>query len=229
VQSDAACLVASLSANLGKPIDPESDHLLPPEIFDTVLGYLAELMPFCHPRSSERNPINTYDAMAAGDDIVYVPFGFGYTNYSRRGVARPIRYTTIAGPGSDPVAGAILGGAGCAISARCKDVEAAVTYLSWLHTPEHQAGAYFENGGQPGLRAAWTDAADDAEAGGFFSGTLPTLDAAYLRPRFEGFIPAFEHAGELVHRFLAGETDDRAAVIRSANEAYARARAAARA
>jgi multiple sugar transport system substrate-binding protein len=167
--------------------------------------------------------------MAAGDEIVYVPFGFGYTNYSRAGVKVPIRYANIAGPGPDPAAGAILGGAGCAISAKCKDVEAAVEYLTWMHQPEHQAGAYFENGGQPGLRSAWTSAEDDREAGGFFSGTLETLDKTYLRPRFDGFIPAFEHPGELVHRYLTGDGITRAEIVRSSNEAYARAREAARA
>jgi multiple sugar transport system substrate-binding protein len=57
---------------------------------------------------------------------------------------------------------------------------------------------------------------------------LPTLDKAYVRPRFDGFIPAFEHMGELVHRYLAGEGDARA-IINSSNEVYARACAAAKA
>jgi len=225
-QSDAACLVASLSANLGTPIQAESDRLLPPDVFDTVLGHLERLIGLSHPQSTAWNPIRTYDAMAGNDDIVYVPFGFGYTNYSRQGVARPIRFTTIAGPGQDPAAGAILGGAGCAVSARCTEVEAAVTYLTWLHRPAYQAGDYFRHGGQPGLRAAWTDPALDREAGFFFSGTLETLDKTFLRPRFDGFIHAFEHMGFLVHRWLA-EGGDRRALIRSSNDAYARAQDAA--
>lgn len=229
VQSDAACLVVSLSANLGKPISPDTDRFLPADVFAEVLDYLAALKPYCHPQSSAGNPIATYDAMTAGDEIVYVPFGFGYTNYSRVGVKVPLRYTTIAGPGPDPAAGAILGGAGCAISAKCRDVEAAVEYLTWMHQPAHQAGAYFRNGGQPGIRTAWVSAEDDREAGGFFSGTLETLDKAYLRPRFDGFIHAIEHMGALVHRFLAGEDIARTEIIRSSNEAYARARAEAKA
>ena len=222
-QSDSACLVASLSANLGTPIRPDTDHLLPPEVFEAVLDHLAALIALSHPDSPKWNPIATYDAMSTGDDIVYVPFGFGYTNYSRLGVKKPIRFTTIAGPAPDPAAGAILGGAGSAISATCADVEAAVAYLTFLHQPEHQRGAYVDNGGQPGLRAAWTDAEVDRKAGGFFSGTLETLDKAWLRPRFDGFIHAFEHMGLLVHRWLSGE-GDRAGLIRSANDAYARAR-----
>ena len=226
-RSDAACLVASLSANLGKPISGDRDHLLPCDVFGMVLECLQLLISLSYPDSTGWNPIRTYDAMSEGDDIVYVPFGFGYTNYSRRGVAKPLRFTTIAGPGLDPKAGAILGGAGCAISTRCADIDAAVTYLTWLHRPTYQAGDYFHNGGQPGLRTAWTNPDLDRQAGLFFSGTLETLDKAFLRPRFDGFIHAFEHMGLLVHRWLA-EGGDRAAIIRSSNEAFARAREAAR-
>src|SRR6185437_11311051 len=93
VQSDAACLVATLAANLGLPISPNSDELLPTDIFTTALDYLAQLRSFCHPESPDRNPIMIYDAMSSGDNIVYVPFGFGYTNYSRLGVKKPLRYT----------------------------------------------------------------------------------------------------------------------------------------
>ena len=196
--------------------------MLPADVFEQVLDYLEALIGLCHPRSPASNPIATYDAMAAGDDIVYVPFAFGYVNYSRLGVPKPIRFANIAGPGADPAAGAILGGAGCAISARCTELEAALTYLTWVHQPAHQAGAYFRHGGQPGLRAAWTDPEIDREAGGFFSGTLETLDKTYLRPRFDGFIPAFEHMGELVHAWLSGE-GDRAGPDRLSNATYARA------
>ncbi len=109
VQSDAACLVATLAANMGSPIPRSADHLLPTDVFETALDYLSQLRPLCHPESPNRNPIKTYDAMSSGDDIVYTPFAFGYTNYSRLGAKKPIRYTTIAGPGPDPVAGATLG------------------------------------------------------------------------------------------------------------------------
>lgn len=223
VQSDAACLVASLAANLGRPIPPESD-LLPDEVFETVLDYLDELIALAHPESTRRNPIQTYDAMSAGDDIVYVPYGFGYTNYARAGSAKPIRFTAVAGPGADPAAGAILGGAGCAVSSSCREVDAALTYMRWLHDPAHQAGDYFRFGGQPGLRSAWTSPENDQVAGGFFSGTLETIDKAYLRPRFDGFIHGFEHMGLLVSRYLGGE-GSRAEVIRSSQDHYRRAAA----
>ncbi len=48
------------------------------------------------------------------------------------------------------------------------------------------------------------------------------MDKAYLRPRFDGFIPAFEHMGELVHEWLKNG-GDKASLIREANDTYARA------
>jgi multiple sugar transport system substrate-binding protein len=222
VASDSACLVATLAANLGRPIREVDDVLLPKDVFDTVLDYLAALRELAHPKAPAMNPIATYDAMSTTDEIAYVPYGFGYVTYCTPGAPRAIRFTDVAGPGPDPVAGAILGGAGCAISSRCQDVEAAVEYLTWVHQPAHMAGAYLAKNGQPGCRAAWTGAALDRRHGGFFSGTLATMEKAYVRPRFDGFISAFEHMGEAVHAWLAGEAP-RDGLVASCNSTYARA------
>lgn len=221
-QSDAACIVATFAANLGFPISEAPGDMIEPVRFDAVLGHIADLLALSHPRSPEWNPINTYDAMSSGDDIVYVPLGFGYVNYAMASRERRIAYGNIALPGAVPHAGAILGGAGCAVSATCRDVDLAVDYLTWLHGADYQAGEYFDAGGQPGARSAWCDPSVNARAGGFFAGTLDTLDKSWLRPRFDGFIDAFEHMGELVHRWAAGEIT-RAAVIDGSNERYKRA------
>ena len=64
-------------------------------------------------------------------------------------------------------------------------------------------------------------------ADGFFSGTLPTLQTAYVRPRFDGFVRFFEAAGVQINRCLDGELND-AGLIRWLNDHYARQRVAAR-
>ena len=46
-------------------------------------------------------------------------------------------------------------------------------------------------------------------AGGFFADTLETIDKACLRPRFDGYIPAYEHMALLVHRWLKHGGDER--------------------
>lgn len=221
-QSDSACLVATMAANLGYPIKAGADALVERPVFREVLDYLRALADLSIPQSRDWNPIATFDAMSAGDEIVYVPFAFGYSNYARKGAEPRLKFANIAGPGPDPAAGAILGGAGMAISANSRHVDEAVTYLKWVHRPSHQSTAYFEAGGQPGLRDAWTDPSVNELGGNFFLDTLETIEKAYLRPRFDGFIPAFEHMGLLVHRWLK-DGGDRDALISEANTTFAKA------
>ena len=66
-----------------------------------------------------------------------------------------------------------------------------------------QRGVYFAAGGQPGHRSAWTSPEVNAAAPGFFSATLPSLDRATLRPRYDGFLAWQERAGIAIHRHLA--------------------------
>jgi multiple sugar transport system substrate-binding protein len=205
--TDAACLVMSYAANLGHPAAAAPGVFLDRAVLTEVLDLVAELVPLCHPSSPDWNPIRTYEAMSSGDEIVYVPLAFGYSNYSRPGRERLIRATNFAGPGPDPAAGALLGGAGCTITHSCRDPEAAATYLRWLHAPDVMKGILFESGGQPGSRAAWTDDAVNAASSDFFRGTLTTLDRSYLRPTFHGFVPFFEETGIAVNAFLRGRRD----------------------
>ena len=81
---------------------------------------------------------------------------------------------------------------------------------------------YFAAGGQPGLGSVWDDPECNRKASNFFEDTRRTLETAYLRPRFDGFVPAFERGGETVHAFLTGELD-RETAIASLRETYIRA------
>ena len=47
---------------------------------------------------------------------------------------------------------------------------------------------YFTSGGQPGYRKAWLDEEVNRVSNRFFDDTLETLDGAYLRPRFNGYL-----------------------------------------
>jgi multiple sugar transport system substrate-binding protein len=61
---------------------------------------------------------------------------------------------------------------------------------------------YTLDGGQPGHRAAWTDDVCNALTSHFFRDTLLTLDEAFLRPRYAGYIHFQDEAGVIVHRWL---------------------------
>jgi multiple sugar transport system substrate-binding protein len=121
----------------------------------------------------------------------------------------------------------MLGGTGVAICKLSAHPSEAITYAKWLVSPEHQRGIYFREGGQPASLSAWTDSSVNVAADGFFSDTLQTLQTAYVRPRFDGFVRFFEAAGIEINRCLRGEVKD-AALIRWLNERYATQRVAAR-
>jgi multiple sugar transport system substrate-binding protein len=95
-----------------------------------------------------------------------------------------------------------LGGTGLAISADCTNRDAALAYAQFVAGAECQRGMYVSSGGQPGYRAAWVDPEVNASCGNFFQQTLPTLDEAYQRPRYNGYIPFQDHAGPIVHAYL---------------------------
>ena len=219
--TDAISLFFTLSANLGHPIAEASEIFIVDAVGREVLDRLHALISAAHPNSVEWNPIQVYDFMVSTSDAIYCPYGFGYSNYSR--VERPVhlKFADAPAAGRRGCAGTMLGGTGVAISRKSAQQEKAIAYARWLVSQEHQRGTYFREGGQPASLAAWTDPAVDAAAGSFFSETLPTLETAYLRPRFNGFVRFFESAGIEINRCLRGQLTD-ADLIAWLNAQYAK-------
>ena len=207
--TDAISLFFTLSANLGSPIEEDSDVFVSARNGREVCERLYALISLAHPRSVEWNPIQVYDFMVSASEAVYCPYGFGYSNYSRVERMPRLKFTDAPGAGPRGCAGTTLGGTGVALSPYGENQPQAIAYAKWLVSEEHQRGTYFRSGGQPASLAAWTDRTLDEAAGGFFSGTLRTLQTAYVRPRFSGFVAFFEAAGKEINRFLRGELRDR--------------------
>lgn len=202
VPIDAISSFLTLCANLGDPVPRSPTGFPRRETVLRVLEALAELVAHAHPNTLSWNPIACYNYMISADDICYVPFAYGYSNYSRPAVGRRLQFTDIPAYGTQGPAGAILGGAGIGISRKCRDLELAKNYALYLTRPAYQAGEYTLSGGQPASLAAWRDPACDNATRGYFSGTIETLSRAYLRPTFDGFVPYFRAAGELINEFL---------------------------
>ena len=169
-----------------------------------ALRLLRALIAACQPACLTRNPIATWEELASGNTIAYCPFAYGYSNYSRRGYARhSVRVgSLVALQGSAPLR-STLGGAGLAISRHSVYPEAAAAYAQFTASETCQSGLYFDAGGQPGHRRAWLDEEVNRRANQFFSATLPTLDAAWVRPRFPGYLDFQDAAAPLVHSYLA--------------------------
>jgi len=218
--TDAISMFFTLTANLGHPVHEDSEIFVHDDAAKQVLDLLHALISVAHPKSVDFNPIQVYDFMTSTSEVVYCPYGFGYSNYSRGHRSPRLTFTDAPGAGPRGCAGTMLGGTGVAVSAASDNQAEAIAYAKWLVSAEHQRGSYFRNGGQPASLAAWTDPEIDNAAGGFFSGTLRTLQTAYLRPRFDGFVRFFEAAGVEINRCLRGDLSD-AQLVEWLNARYA--------
>ncbi|UVK43915.1 extracellular solute-binding protein [Mesorhizobium sp. AR07] len=197
VPTDAMCLLLTL----GHPRE-DGEQFIAKEMVEQAIGQLRDLAALSHPNSPKWNPIRCYDHMIAHDDVVYVPFAFGYVNYAAK-TDRP--YLRFADVPTQHAAGALLGGAGIGVSAQSKHKQAAIDYALFLCSPEFQRGDYVRAGGQPGSLAAWKDAAVNDLSGNFFSATLRTIASSYLRPTHPGFIAFFRECAPHAAAAIAGD------------------------
>lgn len=173
------------------------------EIGLAAMEILRELAGYQTPEIFTWNPIRVYEALTARDDLAYCFSAYGYSNYARPGYARrPLKFTTMVTFQNGAHFRSTLGGAGLAISARCRHKEAAVDYAAYVAGPDCQKTVYAENGGQPGHRAAWLDARVNDMCGGFFRDTLPDLDRAFLRPRYDGYLHYQDNAGQPLWEYV---------------------------
>lgn len=206
---DALMTFLTICAAFGTPAFADPERVVERTTGRHALGILRALAAAAHPQSLDLNPPRMLDLAAETDEVAYVPALFGYSNYARPGFRRNlVRFAGVPiGSGTEP-SGGILGGAGIAVSRHTKHPEAAAAYVAFVVSPDVQRGVYFASGGQPGHRAAWTDPAVNAAASNFFADTLPALDRAYLRPRYNGFMAVQEEAGEAIHAWLRDSTPD---------------------
>ena len=149
------------------------------------------------------NPIAVPELMTMTDDFWYCPFAYGYSNYSRRGYARALlHYTDIISIDSGGRLRSTLGGTGLSVSAFSGHKEEAVQFAAWIVSPQVQSTIYADNGGQPGHRIAWEDENVNHQTNGYFINTLPALDRAYVRPRYNGYLHFQDKAGEPIQQYL---------------------------
>lgn len=209
--TDAISTVISIAANLGHAIVDDTPVFLPTAIGREVLSRFHAIIDAAHPTATSSNPITAYELMTSGDEIAYCMYGYGYTNYSRPAPGkRRLRFTDVPAHGPNGCAGTQLGGTGLAASALSKNPEAAVRYGKWLCGAAHQGSDYFRLGGQPASLAAWTNPTLNEGCDNFFRNTLATLQSAHVRPRFDGWIPLFEEAGDRATACMKREITDEA-------------------
>jgi multiple sugar transport system substrate-binding protein len=175
----------------------------------TALDLLAGVCASIDLRLAAGSPVHVLEAMAAGDAAACCPLVYGYVTYSEPG-RRPHRLASCGAPAWQPGGrpGSVLGGTGVAVSCRVarEDIPAARAHLRRLLAEPVQAGLVPRAGGQAALRAAWESDAVNAACGDFYRPTRATLDQAWVRPRFPGWIAFQDQGSAIVREGLRGRT-----------------------
>jgi multiple sugar transport system substrate-binding protein len=188
---DASASLLTLAASAGHPCATGESSFIDREVGRWALGMMRAVAERSDRRCLEMNPIGVLEAMSRYDDFVYSPLTFCYVSYSRPGAAgKEVSFGDIPAATAGASHGALLGGAGLAVSALRPETRRAVDYALYVAAGETQRGLYFAAGGQPAHHAAWADPAVDSAAGGFFGRLAGTMRRAWTRPRgpwFAGF------------------------------------------
>ena len=187
---------------LGEEPLSSSDQLISYQVGIEAYMQLLGLVVLCDPDCLDRNPIATWQFIASSEQPLYCPFAYGYSNYARRGyAANRLSFGTTVAFGDQPLR-TTLGGAGLAISTQCKDQELALRYAQFVASADCQTTLYCDAGGQPGHRKAWMDPTNNSMTLNYFADTLPVLDSAYVRPRFEGYLHVQDALAPALHACL---------------------------
>jgi multiple sugar transport system substrate-binding protein len=193
--------MASSAGALGAVVDPAFGV--------AALALLQSLWSQVDRGLSLEDPIAVHEAIAAPGGPVYCPLAYGYAAYSPA-----ITWSDAPGWGSG-LPGSVLGGTGLAVSALTDaDPDEVRRYVCGYLDPSVQNELVPAAGGQPATAAAWASAEVDRAAGGYFSSTTASVDSAWIRPRYPGWVAVQSEVSEIVRSTITGGTDAERAVSR---------------
>ena len=182
---------------------------------------LADIYAHAEPSAMELNPIGILEHMARHDTIRLCPLVYGYVNYARPVPGqRQVRFADAPSAAAGGRPGSTLGGTGIGISTRCEVTSGLVAHLRWLLGDDAQRHFIPAHDGQPSRRRAWHDDRVNAAWGGFYRDTARTLETAYVRPRYAGYIAWQTQMSAYLRDALAGGTPA-PAVITHLNDTHA--------
>lgn len=209
---DAAASFMTLTKVHGEACAQSNQRFVGRDAGRWALATMYEVARHSDPRCLEDNPITVLEALAHSDDFSYAPLAFCYVNYSRHdhtGAAVTFGDIPSIHPG-EVAHGALLGGAGLAISSFSDSIDEAIAYAMYVASRDVQSGLYFTSGGQPAHHAAWSSPELDRASGGFFSGVGPVLERSWTRPNGPRFAEFQNSMIELFDDwFVAAESSDR--------------------
>ena len=177
----------------------------------TSLLAMRGLLTFCAPESLNWNSIAVQEAMTTRDDLVFCPAVYGFSSYGHRNRKRRLDYGNLPGIRKG-AAGSTLGGAGIGISAYSRHPEAAFAAARFLTSARIQEEVIASNDGQPSRVNAWESLEVNRISGQFYEQTRRTIEQAWIRPCFNGYLRFQRAGGRAVEAYLRAHTSIEATI-----------------
>jgi multiple sugar transport system substrate-binding protein len=210
----------SAAAAFGEEAGREgNDYLVTEKTGIEVFELLARLAARSPASVRALNPIGILGHMANADDVALCPLIYGYVNYSAPVSGHRVSFHNAPRTAEAGRPGSTLGGTGIGISKRCEITPELKEHLLWLMGAEAQIRFIPGHEGQPSRREAWHDAGVNRAWGGFYAQTADTLENAYVRPRFNGYIKFQTEASALLRQAF-DEGRDALSIVRLLNANY---------
>lgn len=196
--TDIWCTFLSLCAQNGG-INFIKNQTLDVKVGSAAIDEIKHHLDYIHPESLNWNPIQILDRMGNEDNIIYSPYLFGYTNYSRKDYTKHLVHFTNSPIGNKQHISTIMGGVGLAASALTKHPKTASEFLAYIASAEVQKGIFTKHGGQPANRLAWENDANNILCNNFFMNTATTIQNAYIRLQHAGWNQFQEQGAAIIH------------------------------
>jgi multiple sugar transport system substrate-binding protein len=187
-------------ANLGAPVDASDERLLsiPKESFIKAFDAVRHVLDLSPPEALGWNSIDLHEQMVARNDVVYAPVVYGYATYGESDNSSPLGFGPFPGMAAPYHAGTAIGGTAMGISRHSQHQDAALAFARYMASEAVQANLVADHHGQPGGRLGWQNPGMDARYNGFFSAVTSTIDDAWTRPRYKGYVEFQRLGGEAI-------------------------------
>jgi multiple sugar transport system substrate-binding protein len=194
----------SISQSMGGELFSENNLVVSRDVAINALAVMQDIYSHQQRELVDLNPIRLLEEMARGR-FDACPAIFGYVNYATPESGRAVSFTDIPHCGTPFLRGSVLGGTGLAISVRCEPTPELIAHVMGYVSDEVQSSLVVENGGQPSNTVAWRNKRVNALTRNFFQDTFATVSSAYVRPKYQGYIPFQDSSSAIIREGLIQE------------------------